>query len=80
MTAVVFAAALAVLATSTVALPTVSAAATATPESTHELENFPLHQVFNGIRLVRDAIKNLLSEGQRPPTPVVRMYAKQEWL
>ena len=51
----------------------IAATSTSMPtESSHELEIFPLSQVFNGIRLVRDVAK-LLTDGHRPPAPMVRL-------
>ena len=43
--------------------------------SSRELEAIPLRQVYNGVPVLRDAIRKLLIGGQVPPAPVVRFEA-----
>ena len=43
--------------------------------SSRELEAIPLRQVYNGVPVLRDAIRKLLISGQVPPAPVVRVEA-----
>lgn len=39
--------------------------------SSRELEEIPLRQIYNGIRVLREGVRHMLLGGQIPPAPVV---------